>query len=220
MAANHSTPLIANDAEFAFAAQYIETTDEIASHWKLILFTGIVNIFTGIACLCAPIIATQLVEVFLVSLIFVSGTFNVVGALCFSARRHRYQFFWMGVLQIIIAALMYTHPFGTLAFLTFFIAFAFMMFGSFQMAVAMQNPRTAARGAMFLSGILTVFLSIMILLTMPMSAWITIGVLVGANLVNIGVTRVGVAFYGRSLAGQETLLSEENWRRSMDYGFI
>jgi uncharacterized membrane protein HdeD (DUF308 family) len=220
MSAGPSTPLIANDAEFAFAAQYIETTEEIASHWKLILFTGIVNIFTGIACLCVPIIATQLVEVFLISLIFVSGAFNVIGALCFSTRRQGHQSFWMGAVQIILATLMYMHPFGTLTFLTFFIAFVFMMIGAFQMAVAIQNPRMGARAATFLSGVLTVFLSIMILLTMPMSAWITIGVLVGANLVNIGLVRIGVACYGRSLSGQETLMSDETWRRSMDYGFI
>ncbi|GKZ01144.1 hypothetical protein MPSEU_001065900 [Mayamaea pseudoterrestris] len=217
---NPSTPLIANDAEFAFAAQFIETQEEIASHWKVILFTGIVNIATGIACLCAPVIATQVVEIFLVSLIFVSGIFNVVGALFFSERRHGHQFFWMGLLQILIAVVMYMHPFGTLAFLTFFISFVFMMFGSFQMAIAMQNARMGARGVMFLSGALTVILSVIILMSMPMSAWITIGVLVGANLVNIGLARIGVACYGRSMSGQATLMTDESWRRYVDYGFI
>jgi uncharacterized membrane protein HdeD (DUF308 family) len=220
-APNNATPLL-NGATattgFAFTASFVETDEEIASHWKLILFLGIINVMAGIACLFAPIIATQVVEIFLISLVFVSGCFNMC-ALCFNDRGHRHQFFWMGLIQVLIATLMYTHPFGTLAVLTFFIAFIFMLFGSFQTALAWHNPRMAARGATFFSGIMTLILSILILLSMPMSAWITIGVLIGANLVNVGLTRIGVACYGRSLSGQVTLMPHDSWKRSMDFGF-
>jgi hypothetical protein len=57
-----------------------------------------------------------------------------------------------------------------------------------------------------LTGILALTMSMMILVDMPLSSWYTIGLLLGVNLVNIGVNRILLSCHGRSLA-QRAFLS-------------
>jgi uncharacterized membrane protein HdeD (DUF308 family) len=197
--ASDTTRLLNVNDEAAVVSRLAASPEEVADNWQYIMVTGVVDTLVGTVCLFAPVATTQVVSTALVALIFVAGCFNLSTVFC-SERGYQHQFFWVGVVEVLIALLMYFHRFGTVTLLTILIAFAFMVFGSVEMTVAQQNDRMAARSLTFFSGILTLILSVLIILSMPTGRWDTIGVLLGANLLNIGVCRIIVAFYGRTLA--------------------
>jgi uncharacterized membrane protein HdeD (DUF308 family) len=193
-----TTPLLNLSEEVAIASHIAATPEEVASSWKYLLFTGLVDTAVGIACLFAPLLATKVIWLVLMSLVFAAGCLNL-STCCCTEKGYQHQFFWVGIIEVIMALLLYFHRFGSMTLLTILIAFSFMVFGSLEMTVVQQDDRMAARGLTFFSGILTLILSILIVTAMPVAHWETIGVLIGANLLNIGVCRTIIAFYGRSL---------------------
>lgn len=224
MPADETTLLRGDEEATAEAFVFLETSEHIAQNWKHILILGILNIITGIGCLFFPVFATQVAELFLVSLIFSMGLLNVL-AVCASSETgsSAYQqspIFWVGFCQILLAILMYTNPFFTLTILTFLIAVTFMLLGSIQIALARRyRERMAARALMMLSGALAVLMSIIIILFMPTAKWYTIGVLLGVNLVNIGTNRVVIGLFGKKIAESDDT-TVESWRSYLDADIV
>ncbi|GKY93395.1 hypothetical protein MPSEU_000307100 [Mayamaea pseudoterrestris] len=202
----HTTPLLNVDEEIAIASHIAATPEEVAGNWHYLFLTGLIDTVVGVACLVAPLLATQVVSLVLVVLVFCTGLFNV-STVCVTERGYQHQFFWVGVVEIFVAMILYFHRLGTMTLLTILIAVSFMIFGSLEMTVAQQDERMAARGLTFFSGILTLILSILIIVVMPITQWDTVGVLLGANLINIGICRVIVALYGRSIFSKLCLLN-------------
>jgi uncharacterized membrane protein HdeD (DUF308 family) len=217
-----STPAPAGDRPTDGAAflMYYETPEEISQNYKTLIFIGCINILFGTGCLMFPVFATELAELFLTSLVFATGLLNVL-TICASERSnsHEKHLFWIGVTQLVLAFLMYTRPFFTLTILTFLVAITFMFMGSLQIAAARKYRNVvAARGLMIVSGVSAILMSVVILLSMPTAKWLTIGVLMGVNLLNIGLNRVVMGLYGRRIA----VLSDEeieSWRSYLDADF-
>lgn len=222
--ANSSTPLVdgADNSSSTTAAEtfavYVgtfESPEAIKSHWKWILAIGIFNFITGILCLLFPVLATSSIEIALASLVFVSGLVNVV-SVSYDGSRH--PLLPLGLVQILLAIFMFLNPVFMLALLTLVAAIIFMSAGVFQISVAKQNSAVAGRGMMMLSGILAILMSLLIVIFMPTAQWITLGVLFGVNLVNLGAARILLALYGRSLASEDRS-SSDSWRNVMESGF-
>jgi len=204
----------------------VETEQHLKESWKSILILGIVNTISGLFCLLFPVFATQLAELFLISLVFATGLLNM-GMVCFSSNAtttESYQrqgvLFWMGFFQVVAALFMYLIPVFTLTVLTFIIAVAFMMLGSFQIALARQYRTTmAAATFQMLSGAMSVFLSIVIVLSIDTAKWYSLGILLGANILTTGCNRIVLGLYGRKLANTDP--DADSWRYVLDHdGFV
>lgn len=217
--ATETTPLNENQGETLNASMFLETSEHIAQNWKCIFVTGVFNILMGIVCLLFPAYTTQFTSVFIVSLLFVAGLFNVF-AICSSSNPGPTAL--IGVLQVFTAAMMYSDPFLTLSMLTLFIACIFMMLGFAQVATAWRNKgKVAARALMMVSGALAIAMSVIIIMTMETSRWFTIGILVGVNLINLGTNRIIVGLYGRKIASaQLNEDSVESWRSVLDADIV
>jgi len=188
------TPLVSSEDAIVRQA----TLDALARNWAWIGIFGIFNLAVGTACLIYPVLASQVVELALTYTIFVSAAFHFVSA-CFSEEGSTLELLTMGTVQLLIAFIMFFHPYGVLTVLTFFIAIAYMSAGSYMIFYA-KNGRTAARGLTMFSGFLAVLLSFIILVGLPTTSWFTVGILIGVNHVNIGVSRIVMAFYGFRLS--------------------
>jgi len=202
MPVDENTLLIDSPEEAMAWLAAIETADEIAQNWRWIFVVGTINVVTGIACLMFPILATQAAEIVLAAAIFVTGCF-LMTTVTYTAAGTSHHFFWLGLVQVVLAIIMFFHPLFTLTVLTIFIAIMFMAVGAFQVALTRQNPNMAGRSWTLVSGILAILMSVIITLGMPFSSWYTIGVLLGVNLLNIGLNRIALSCYGRSLANSE-----------------
>lgn len=178
----------------------VETAEQIAENWKSILLLGIVNVVTGFICLLFPFLATFAVNMVLTVTVLASGIFHIMAGCSTQVAGHQSDFYLLGGAQLMLAVLMWMHPFFTITVLTFIIAFLFMMLGTTRLAIAGRHPDMPQRLLVQLSGVAAIVMSVLICLAMPAARWITIGILLGVNLINIGFARIAVAFHGRSLA--------------------
>jgi uncharacterized membrane protein HdeD (DUF308 family) len=198
----------------------MESVEYISTNWKSILCVGICNIVTGTGCLLFPVFATQIAEIMVTSLVFVSGLLIVLTSCATSSTRssdpaQQSPLFWAGMGQILLAVVMYSNPLLTLTLFTFLIAMTFVLLGSIQIYMARQYPeRVAGRALMIISGASAILMSFIICLSMPTARWFTIGVLMGVNLVNIGFNRIIIGLYGRKLAASHD--DTESWRSVLD----
>lgn len=191
----------------------LETLEEIAQSWAWIGAFGIFNLLFGVGCLLFPILASQAMELALSCSMIGAGCFHLFAA---SIAQEGLKVFLLGIglLQIMVAFLMFMNTFGVLTLITLFIAVVFMTAGIFQITLARQNPEMAARGLNMLSGVIAVAMSVIIILGFPGSSWYTIGILVGVNHVNIGICRLIMSFYGLSLSRKQELGNPETLREN------
>ena len=206
----------------------LETPRDLEQHWVGMGVLGVMNILCGVACLCFPILASWAAELTLTLAVLLIGLSNLT-AVSFGVQGYYHPYFALGLFQVLTAMIMYSHPFGTLTVLTLLVVTVFMLVASLQISVACYGaydlpslslsanhananrtstymPATTGRGLTMLTGILALTMSMMILVDMPLSSWYTIGLLLGVNLVNIGVNRILLSCHGRSLA-QRAFLS-------------
>jgi uncharacterized membrane protein HdeD (DUF308 family) len=109
------TPLLATPTIFVG----VETLDEIQQNWHWIGAFGLFNVVFGTFCLLFPVLASQAVELALSYAVLMSGSLHLA-AVCFVSpdttfgNHHKAQLFTVGIVQIVLAALMFTQPFGVL----------------------------------------------------------------------------------------------------------
>ena len=217
MPVDESTVLTATASRRRILHLALETTEDIALHWKWILIAGLVNLVMGTACLLFPIWATQVVGFTLTIIVLITGICNIMLALSM-----QHSFVWLGCFQILIAIFMYMHPLFTLTALTLVIAILFMMLGTAQIILVRLNRQQAGRALALFSGLLAIVMSIFIIAFMPMTTWYTIGTLLGVNLINIGLARIVLACYGQSLAavGGTDSTETSGWQNYVEADYI
>ena len=197
-----TTPLIPSGGATTTTRRLEEMHEDIARNWAWIGAFGLFNLAVGVACLLYPVVASEVVALALTYTMFIMAVFHLVSA-CFSEEGSTLQLLAMGMVQMLIAFLMLVHPYGVLNVITFFIAVVYMAGGSYQIAMALQNQQMAARGLTVLSGILAIALSMIIIVGLPATSWVTIGILIGVNHLNIGFSRLIIAFFGLRLSRVE-----------------
>ena len=213
-----NTTTAAGDVTANFLAVVpLETLEDIQRNWKWILFIGCLNILIGFACLCFPIFATQTAVYTLTYMILFLGVFSAILSCYSEDGGARNQMLALGLVQILLAMFMSLYPFFTMTLLTFLVASTFMMVGVLQASLAKTSPTLAGRGLAYFQGFLAILMSFFIVLFMPITQWYTIGVLMGMNLLNIGVARILLGMYGRSLStSDEQWMSPESWRNLLE----
>jgi uncharacterized membrane protein HdeD (DUF308 family) len=194
------TPLLTRDEEVSLLR--LETSEEIAKNWAWIGAFGVFNVLFGCACLSYPVVASTGMELLLSYSVLLAGSFHLFAA-CFSYS-FKMHLLALGAVQILVGILMLIHPYGVLVILTLFAALVFMSAGTVQITLARRNNEMAARGLNMFSGTLAIAMSIIIIIGMPLSSWVTIGILFGVNSINVGVTRLILSGYGLSLSRAES----------------
>lgn len=183
--------LIAVDAELA--------ANDIAKNWGWILAAGIINLFAGIFALLAPTAATTFVVVFLSVVLIFAGFISIFSS-CFNEAGFKTQAFVLGVVEVTLGLLLQFYPFESFMIITIMIAVMFMCDGLFRCAVALQNRGSPTWVSTLISGMSAVAFSILVMLAFPMSSLYTLGIIVGVNLIFIGMARISIATTGRQIA--------------------
>lgn len=200
MVHGEATPLLREE-------ERLETLETISRNWAWIGAFGVLNFIFGVLCLLYPVWASEAVGLLLACTVTCAGCFHFAISWAYQTD-FRWQLLALGMVQIVLGVLMFLHPKELLTVLTFMIALVFMSVGSFLISYARQNNRLAARGLNITSGILMIVFSIYVILGMPYTSWVTIGILLGVNYINMGITRIMVASFGLRLSQQETNAEE------------
>ena len=173
--------------------------EELAKHWKLFLFQGIILGILGAVAIIVPQIATLVVEIFIGWLFLIGG---IVRGLTIFRPRNLPGTLWSllaAVLAIILGLLLVLQPLkGTLTLTMVMIAF-FIIQGVLSISISLQfREHLRSWGWTLFSGIVDLILAYLIWKGWPDTATWAIGLLVGINMLFAGLSLVFMALSARN----------------------
>ncbi|MGH7046179.1 MAG: HdeD family acid-resistance protein [Stellaceae bacterium] len=177
--------------------------DAIHAHWKLFLAEGIVMIVLGFLAIAVPEIASLAITIFIGWLFFVGGIFRTASVL-----QHRGMpgFGWSlltAVLAIALGLVLILRPISGVLTLTICLIAFFIIEGIAAILLAIEHRRhLPSWGWVLFSGLVDLFLAYLIWDGWPSSAAWAIGLLVGINMVFVGLSLVMTALAARVMPPQ------------------
>ena len=177
----------------------------IHAHWKLFLAEGIVMMVLGLLAIAVPEVATLAITLFIGWLFFVGGIFRTISVL-----QHRAMpgFAWsllIAVLAILLGLILIIRPIAGVLTLTIWLIVFFIIEGIAAIFLAIEHRRhLPSWGWVLLSGLVDLLLAYLIWDGWPSSAAWAIGLLVGINMVFVGLSLVMTALAARTMAPGST----------------
>jgi uncharacterized membrane protein HdeD (DUF308 family) len=175
-------------------------TAAIHRHWGLFLLEGIVLIVLGTLAILVPAVASLAATLFFGWILLFSG---LVGLFATLRARHAPGFGWSlfsAITGILAGAVLLWMPVqGTLSLTTVLIVFLIVE-GVVSIFYALDHRKssTGRWGWMLASGVIDVFLGIILLAGLPGTAMWALGLIVGINMLFGGWSLVLIALHARS----------------------
>lgn len=174
----------------------------LREHWKLFLIEGIVLVVLGLLAIAVPPLAGLAVTILFGWLFLISGVVELVTTF---AMRQAPGFWWSllsAALGIVVGVLLLAQPVLGLLSLTYVLIAFFIVEGVATIMFALEHRRelTGRWEWMLASGIVDLFLALVILTGLPGSVGWALGLIVGINMVFGGVSMIGMALAARSKA--------------------
>ena len=173
----------------------------IHAHWKLFLAEGILMMVLGLLAIAVPEVATLAITILIGWLFFVGGIFRTISVL-----QHRAMpgFAWsllIAVLAILLGLILIVRPIAGVLTLTIWLIVFFIIEGIAAIFLAIEHRRhLPSWGWVLLSGLVDLLLAYLIWDGWPSSAGWAIGLLVGINMVFVGLSLVMTALAARTMA--------------------
>jgi uncharacterized membrane protein HdeD (DUF308 family) len=175
----------------------------IHAHWKLFLAQGIVMMILGFLAVAVPNIATLAVEIFVGWLFFAGGIFRAISV--WHARQAP-GFAWSllaAVLSVVLGLILIFHPLAGVLTLTMVLVAFFIIEGIASIVAAIEHRQhLRSWGWVLFSGIIDLLLAYLIWQGWPSSAAWAIGLLVGINMLFLGLSLVMTALAARLMGSQ------------------
>ena len=175
----------------------------IHAHWKLVLAQGILLMVFGLLAVAMPNIATLAVEIFVGWLFFIAGIFRAVSV--WHARQMP-GFGWSmlsGLLAVLLGLILIARPLAGVLTLTMVLIAFFVLEGITAIVVAVQHrEHLRSWGWVLFSGIVDLLLAYLIWAGWPNSTDWAIGLLVGINMVFLGLSLLMTALAARLMGNQ------------------
>ena len=175
----------------------------IHAHWKLFLAQGVVMMVLGFLAVAVPILATLAVEIFVGWLFFVAGLFRAVWVW---RSRQTPGFAWSflaAVLAIVLGVVLIARPLAGVLTLTMVLVAFFIIEGIASIIGAIEHRQhLRSWGWVLFSGIVDLLLAYLIWAGWPSSASWAIGLLVGINMLFLGLSLVMTALAARVMRNQ------------------
>jgi uncharacterized membrane protein HdeD (DUF308 family) len=173
----------------------------IHAHWKLFLAEGIVMMVLGLLAITVPEVATLAITILIGWLFFIGGIFRTISVL-----QHRAMpgFAWsllIAVLAILLGLVLIVRPIAGVLTLTIWLIAFFVIEGIAAIFLAIEHRRhLPSWGWVLLSGLVDLLLAYLIWDGWPSSAAWAIGLLVGINMVFVGLSLIMTALAARTMA--------------------
>jgi uncharacterized membrane protein HdeD (DUF308 family) len=173
----------------------------IHAHWKLFLAEGIVMMILGLLAIAVPEVATLAITIFIGWLFFVGGIFRTISVL---QHRDMPGFVWSlltALLAIVLGLVLVLRPISGVLTLTIALVAFFIIEGISAILLALEHRRhLPSWGWVLFSGLVDLLLAFLIWDGWPSSAGWAIGLLVGINMVFVGLSLIMTALAARTMA--------------------
>ena len=171
------------------------------AHWKLFLIEGIVMMALGLLAIAVPEVASLAITIFIGWLFFIGGIFRTVSLL-----QHRSMpgFGWSlvtALLAIVLGLVLLLRPIAGVLTLTLALIAFFILEGLSAILLALEHRRhLPSWGWVLFSGLVDLLLAFLLWDGWPSSADWAIGLLVGINMVFLGLSLIMTALAARTMA--------------------
>jgi len=177
----------------------VQLSGAVRRHWVLFLSEGIALVILGILAIMAPTIASVAATVFFGWILLLSG---VIGLIATLRARAAPGFGWSllsALVGIVAGVLLLGWPLsGALSLTAVLIAFLLVEGGvSIMYALEHRTAPSGRWGWMLASGILDVFLGLLLLIGLPGTALWALGLMVGINMLFGGWALILMALHAR-----------------------
>lgn len=174
--------------------------DALRTHWRLFLSQGVIMLILGGLAIAQPVLSTVAVDIYIGCLFLVSG---IVGLIAMFSARDVPAFLWTlltAALSMVVGVMLIWKPTEGAVSLTIVLTAFFIAEGIFQIVASFtyRDVVPGSWGWMLASGIADLVLAAIIILSWPISASWTLGLLVGVSLVTSGIAVVVMAMEGRN----------------------
>ncbi|NHQ75395.1 HdeD family acid-resistance protein [Roseovarius gahaiensis] len=154
---------------------------------------GIVSIVMGGAAVLFPFAATLAAELVFGAILVVSGIVELVRAF---AMRHNGSLAWnalFGLVAVVAGAILLAWPLQGMVTLTIVLGVFFLLGGAFKLVAGFGLRPFPGWGWIGFSGALSVLLGVLVLFGLPGTALWAVGLLVGIDLIFLGVAEIAMA---------------------------
>jgi uncharacterized membrane protein HdeD (DUF308 family) len=171
------------------------------AHWKLFLAEGAVMMVLGLLAIAVPEVASLVIAIFIGWLFFVGGIFRTISLL---QHRNMPGFGWSlatALLAIALGLILLLQPITAVLTLTIALIAFFILEGISAILLAIEHRRHLPTwGWVLFSGLIDLLLAFLIWKHWPSSADWAIGLLVGINMVFLGLSLIMTALAARTMA--------------------
>ena len=167
---------------------------ELAKHWKLFLFQGVIISLLGVGAIVVPQIATLAIDIFIGWILIMAGIIR--GITLFRSRSLPGTILSVlgALLAIVLGVLLIAKPAEGVLTLTMVLVALFIFQGVFSILIALQfRKHVRSWGWTMVSGIIDLFLAYLIMRGWPDTASWAIGLLVGINMLFVDVALISNA---------------------------
>lgn len=183
----------------------VPEADALRKHSTWFIVYGIIMIVLGALAIFAPGFASLTVAIFVGWLLLIGGAFGIVAT--FSSGTSVPGFWWnllIAVLYALAGVVLLWRPIAGVLTLTIIFT-AYLLVGGISRIILALGYRKMVAGAWgwaLASGIIDLLLAALILFDWPIAAFQILGLIVGINLVMMGVSIVAAANHVRRSAAQ------------------
>lgn len=183
-----------------FPLPYVAPDDlkQLRASWFWFVLLGLLLIFLGMFALGHSLMASLATMVVYAYFLLIGGGFYIVGAFFCRGWGGFFLALLTGILYLAVGFIVLAHPGEAILLYTLLLAVFFFVEGLFRMLAALFG-QFHNWGWVFLSGLITLALGLMIWRQWPLSGLWVIGAFIGVNLMVNGVSYLLVGLKARTL---------------------
>ena len=174
----------------------MNTLSSLSRAWSIVI--GILLMFLGVLAIAIPVVATVQIAWLLGVVLIVSGIVQLIDGFRLSKERGRG---WgsrclLAGISLIAGIIMIRNPIAGAIGLTFTLAFYLLAGAVGKAVVVFEHPGVPGRGWLVFSSLVSLFLGIYLLATLPISSLVVPGTILGVDLIFFGISLI--VFTGES----------------------
>lgn len=168
------------------------------SNWMILMVLGILGVIAGLMALFNPFGASLAATVIAGWSFLILGALQIYESLRSEGWGGKMWSILMGIVAVFLGVNLLARPLEGMIALTIVVGAMFLASGLFKLIVGWRIRKSELKWAVLISGLVSVVLGFMVLSNMPGAAVVTLGVLLGIELLSSGVSMIALALARKS----------------------
>jgi uncharacterized membrane protein HdeD (DUF308 family) len=169
-----------------------ESLHALHAKWGWIVALGVVYVIAGVIALGNELLATFVSVAIIGAMMFVSGVFEIIGALQMKSWESFILWILLGILYAVAGVFVFEDPLLAASVFTLLIGAALVATGVLRIVIALRLPKMAPWIMAVISGVITLLLGAIILFQWPVSSLYVLGLFLGIDLLFMGFSWINI----------------------------